>query len=127
MFVHPNSLTEPQMPGNPPFVGLPARHHPRCNIAGHERRPYPLSTAEVHPFPRWRLSFLEFVRAIRSVADGDAVIAPSVTRRLLDIFARRIPDSRRPAEATHSELSQLAAREREILIELAGGFSDADR
>jgi DNA-binding NarL/FixJ family response regulator len=32
----------------------------------------------------------EFVRAIRSVADGDAVVAPSVTRRLLDAF--RAPD-----------------------------------
>jgi DNA-binding NarL/FixJ family response regulator len=32
-----------------------------------------------------------------------------------------------PAEATHPELSQLTAREREILIELAGGFSNADR
>ena len=67
----------------------------------------------------------EFVRAIRSVADGDAVIAPSVTRRLLDAFARHIPDPQHP-EAAHPELSQLTAREREILIELAGGFSNAE-
>jgi DNA-binding NarL/FixJ family response regulator len=66
----------------------------------------------------------EFVRAIRSVADGDAVIAPSVTRRLLDAFAHQLPQ--RPAEVTYPELSQLTAREREILIELAGGFSNAE-
>jgi DNA-binding NarL/FixJ family response regulator len=67
----------------------------------------------------------EFVRAIRSVADGDAIIAPSVTRRLLDRFAHQIPDPQR-AEAAHAELGQLTAREREILIELAGGFSNAE-
>jgi DNA-binding NarL/FixJ family response regulator len=68
----------------------------------------------------------EFVRAIRSVAAGDAVIAPSVTRRLLDTFAHQIPDPQLPAEAAHPELSQLTAREREILTELAGGFSNAE-
>jgi DNA-binding NarL/FixJ family response regulator len=67
----------------------------------------------------------EFVRAIRSVADGDAIIAPRVTRRLLDTFAHQIPDPQR-AEASHPELGQLTAREREILIELAGGFSNAE-
>jgi DNA-binding NarL/FixJ family response regulator len=68
----------------------------------------------------------EFVQAIRSVADGDAVIAPSATRRLLDAFAHQLPDPQRPAEAAHPELGQLTAREREILIELAGGFSNAE-
>jgi DNA-binding NarL/FixJ family response regulator len=68
----------------------------------------------------------EFVRAVRSVADGDAVIAPSVTRRLLDVFAHHIPDPQRPGPAAHPELDQLTAREREILAELAGGFSNAE-
>ena len=66
----------------------------------------------------------EFVQAIRSVTGGDAVIAPSVTRRLLDAFAHQLPDPQR--EASRPELSQLTAREREILIELAGGFSNAE-
>jgi DNA-binding NarL/FixJ family response regulator len=67
----------------------------------------------------------ELVRAIRSVADGDAVIAPSVTRRLLDAFAHQIPDPQR-ANRAHPEVDQLTAREREILTELAGGFSNAE-
>jgi DNA-binding NarL/FixJ family response regulator len=68
----------------------------------------------------------EFVRAVRSVADGDAVVAPSVTRRLLDVFAQHIPDPQRASPAAHPELDQLTAREREILAELAGGFSNAE-
>jgi DNA-binding NarL/FixJ family response regulator len=68
----------------------------------------------------------EFVRAVRSVADGDAVIAPSVTRRLLDAFGHQIPDPQRPAGAARPELDQLTAREREILTELAGGYSNAE-
>jgi DNA-binding NarL/FixJ family response regulator len=68
----------------------------------------------------------EFVQAVRSVADGDAVIAPSVTRRLLDAFAHQLPDPHRAAGASYPELDQLTAREREILTELAGGFSNAE-
>jgi DNA-binding NarL/FixJ family response regulator len=69
---------------------------------------------------------LEFVRAIRSVADGDAVIAPSVTRRLLDAFAHQFPDPQGAGPASRPGLGQLTTREREILIELAGGFSNAE-
>jgi DNA-binding NarL/FixJ family response regulator len=68
----------------------------------------------------------EFVRAVRSVADGDAVLAPSVTRRVLDTFAHQIPDPQRASRASRPELDQLTVREREILTELAGGFSNAE-
>jgi DNA-binding NarL/FixJ family response regulator len=68
----------------------------------------------------------EFVRAIRSVTDGDAVTAPSVTRRLLNQFARQLPDPRHADEPPYPELDQLTARELEILTELARGFSNAE-
>jgi len=68
----------------------------------------------------------EFVRAVRCVADGDAVLAPSVTRRVLDTFAHQIPDPERAGGASRPELDQLTAREREILTELAGGLSNAE-
>jgi DNA-binding NarL/FixJ family response regulator len=68
----------------------------------------------------------ELVRAIRAVAEGDAVIAPSATRRLLDAFGHQLPDPEPAGGPSHPELDQLTAREREILMELAGGLSNAE-
>jgi DNA-binding NarL/FixJ family response regulator len=68
----------------------------------------------------------ELVRAIHAVASGDAVVAPSVTRRLLDTFAHKLPDPRLPEGAVPPELNELTTREREILIEVAGGHSNAE-
>jgi DNA-binding NarL/FixJ family response regulator len=68
----------------------------------------------------------ELVRAIHVVASGDAVVAPSVTRRLLDAFAHKLPDPKLTSRAAHPELDELTAREREILIEVAGGHSNAE-
>ncbi|MFI6602359.1 LuxR C-terminal-related transcriptional regulator [Nonomuraea sp. NPDC050536] len=59
--------------------------------------------------------------AIRSVHAGDAVIAPSATRRLLERFAVHLPDgSPRP------EPDNLTAREQEVLLHVARGLSNAD-
>jgi DNA-binding NarL/FixJ family response regulator len=68
----------------------------------------------------------ELVQAIRSVASGDAVVAPRVTRRLLDAFAHKLPDARNLDDFTHPELDELTAREREVLLEVAGGYSNAE-
>jgi DNA-binding NarL/FixJ family response regulator len=68
----------------------------------------------------------ELVRAIHAVASGDAVVAPSVTRRLLDSFAHKLPDPRLTEDAMPPELDELTSREREILIEVAGGHSNAE-
>jgi DNA-binding NarL/FixJ family response regulator len=69
----------------------------------------------------------ELIRAIRAAADGDAVVAPSVTRRLLDLYANRLPDLRPGADASsHSGLATLTEREREILVEVALGYSNSE-
>ncbi|HVV58585.1 MAG TPA: response regulator transcription factor [Gaiellaceae bacterium] len=63
----------------------------------------------------------ELVDAIRVVAAGDALLAPSVTRRLLDRFARTLEDESPPAA-----LDELTEREREILGLVARGLSNAE-
>jgi DNA-binding NarL/FixJ family response regulator len=71
----------------------------------------------------------ELTGAIRSVARGDAVVAPSVTRRLLDAYVHRLPVGRTPSIATgnaHPALEPLTARERDVLVELAAGQTNAE-
>jgi DNA-binding NarL/FixJ family response regulator len=65
----------------------------------------------------------QLVDAIRVVAAGDALLAPSVTRRLLDRFAGALPgDEAKPPAA----LEALTERELEVLKLLAGGLSNAE-
>jgi DNA-binding NarL/FixJ family response regulator len=68
----------------------------------------------------------ELANAIRAVAAGDAVVAPTVTRRLIDIYARHLPDPEAGSEPTDPGLALLTDREREILIEVAGGLSNRE-
>jgi DNA-binding NarL/FixJ family response regulator len=62
----------------------------------------------------------DLLQAIRTVARGDALIAPSITKRLIAEFAAR-PDPREPPAA----FADLTDREREILRLVAGGLSNA--
>ena len=64
----------------------------------------------------------ELLRAIRVVAAGDAIVAPSVTRRLLDQFARHLPRD----EPSTPALDRLTSRERDVLLEVARGRSNAE-
>ncbi|MDX6744288.1 response regulator transcription factor [Actinocorallia sp. A-T 12471] len=66
----------------------------------------------------------DLVTAIRIVADGDALIAPSVTRRLIDTYAARLPAVRE--EAPPPGLDHLTEREREVLGQVARGLSNAE-
>ena len=66
----------------------------------------------------------QLVAAIKVVADGDAVVAPAVTRRLLDAFAAHLPDPGAPVADTR--LDQLTEREREVMTEVAAGRSNAE-
>jgi DNA-binding NarL/FixJ family response regulator len=64
----------------------------------------------------------ELVAAVRVVAAGDALLAPSVTRRLIADFARQPPRGAAPPPA----LGALTARETEVLRLIARGLSNAE-
>jgi DNA-binding NarL/FixJ family response regulator len=68
----------------------------------------------------------ELLSAIRAVAGGDAVIAPTVTRRLLSRFVRHLPDPLAPEPPSHPGLELLTPREHEVLIEVARSHSNAE-
>jgi DNA-binding NarL/FixJ family response regulator len=65
----------------------------------------------------------QLVAGIRAVASGDALLAPSVTRRVIEEFVRRPPASVRTLPA---KLDDLTARELEVLKLIARGFSNAE-
>jgi DNA-binding NarL/FixJ family response regulator len=64
----------------------------------------------------------DLVRAIRVVASGDALLAPSVTRRLIEEFAKRPEPLARKAK----QLETLTERERDVLREVARGLTNAE-
>jgi DNA-binding NarL/FixJ family response regulator len=65
----------------------------------------------------------QLVAGIRAVAQGDALLAPSVTRRVIEEFVRRPPSS---VQTVPAELEQLTARELEVLKLVAKGLSNAE-
>lgn len=64
----------------------------------------------------------ELVRAVRVVADGEALLSPSVTRRLVSEFAARTKHPSGPATA----LEELTSREREVMALVAEGLTNAE-
>ncbi|MFH8608963.1 response regulator [Streptomyces sp. NPDC018029] len=66
----------------------------------------------------------ELLAAIRSVHSGDAVVAPSTTRRLLDRFAPMLPTT--GGQPQLKQLERLTDREREVMILVAQGLSNGE-
>ena len=64
----------------------------------------------------------ELLFAIRSVHAGDSVVAPSATRRLIDRFVPLLA----PAGPPPASLAGLTEREREVLVQVAAGLSNAE-
>jgi DNA-binding NarL/FixJ family response regulator len=67
----------------------------------------------------------ELLFAIRSVHSGDSVVAPSTTRRLIDRFVPLLSDDDQ-TPALPVDLTELTEREREVLIQVAAGLSNAE-
>jgi DNA-binding NarL/FixJ family response regulator len=64
----------------------------------------------------------ELLFAIRSVHAGESVVAPSATRRLIDRFVPLLS----PAGPPRADLAGLTEREREVLVQMAAGLSNAE-
>ncbi|GAB3980412.1 response regulator transcription factor [Plantactinospora veratri] len=78
----------------------------------------------------------ELVEAVRILARGDALLAPQITRRVIATFAAPPGAAARtpgqpgagggPADLDRRRLAELTEREREVLVQLAGGASNAE-
>jgi DNA-binding NarL/FixJ family response regulator len=65
----------------------------------------------------------QLIEGVRTVARGEALLAPTITKRLIEQFVRRPPASVRPSSP---KLDALTAREREVLQLVARGRSNAE-
>ncbi len=68
----------------------------------------------------------DLLAGLRVVADGDALLAPSVTRRLMTEFSRATADGPQPTDVRNRELDRLTEREREVLVLIAQGLSNKE-
>jgi DNA-binding NarL/FixJ family response regulator len=68
----------------------------------------------------------DLVAAIRTVASGDAVVSPRVTRRMLELFADHLPRTAAPASTVDPRIADLTPRELEVLRAVAEGLSNAE-
>jgi len=68
----------------------------------------------------------ELLAGIRAVAAGDAVIAPALTRRLLDAFAHHLDGAPEGQASADPRLDTLTDREREILVAIGRGWTNGE-
>jgi DNA-binding NarL/FixJ family response regulator len=68
----------------------------------------------------------ELIAGVRTVAQGDAVVSPRITRRLLEEYAHHLPDPAASAGGVPAALDDLTERELEVLLAIADGLSNAE-
>jgi DNA-binding NarL/FixJ family response regulator len=128
----------------PVLDGIEATRAITTSAAGNETRVLILTTFDLDEYAFSALragasGFLlkdvpptELVGAIRTVARGDAVVSPRVTRRLLEEYSDKLPNlsanggTGASGEDAHPALAQLTDREREVLLAVADGLSNAE-
>ena len=68
----------------------------------------------------------DLIAGIRTVAAGDGVVAPRITRQLIEAFARQADPAAAGGPRADERLGRLTDREREVLVEIARGHSNAE-
>ena len=68
----------------------------------------------------------DLLEGLRIVASGDALLAPSVTRRLMSEFSRATAEGPQATDVRNRELDRLTEREREVLVLIAQGMSNRE-
>jgi DNA-binding NarL/FixJ family response regulator len=68
----------------------------------------------------------DLLEGLRIVASGDALLAPSVTRRLMSEFSRATAEGPQATDVRNRELDRLTEREREVLVLIAQGLSNRE-